>query len=461
MNPPRPLLDRSRDSESLPDSAAVAIITEICRFLRKNRVRGYLVGGFLRDRLLGSTSQDLDVVIEGARPRDLASHLSREMGFSRPVVFPRFKTALTVGQGMEIEVCQLQGDLEEDAHRRDFTVNCFYASLGAPVRSISDLTILDPSGRGRTDLRKRLLRTPVDPCYTIWLDPLRMMRALRLGAMRGFRMDPALRECIPRMVYLLSRVAAERIRAELETILLSSKVVSVFREMEALGVCGFLLPELSRTCAFDQSTPYHAYDLFTHTLKATANTPPDLVLRLAALFHDLGKPATRTMKGGRAVYYGHEELSEQMARRVMERLKFPKRIRERVAFLVRHHMIHYSEAWSDRAVRRFVRKMGPHLEAVLELAGADQKAQIPRARRPLPSEKLRKRIIDLEQSRSIHLAPPIGGHEIMAVLGIPEGPLVGRAKERLMDEASKRDRPMSREEAVKLVRKWFKKRSGR
>jgi len=256
-------------------------------------------------------------------------------------------------------------------------------------------------------------------------------------------------------------MAQERVRAELEMILLSKRVVSSFRAMQALGVCEIVLPELSRTYGFDQATPYHAYDLFTHTLKTTAKAPTDITLRLAALMHDLGKPATRSMKGGRAVYYGHQEISAQLAEEVLRRLKFPRRIRDRVLLLVRNHMIHYSRTWSDKAVRRFVRKMGPDLDKVLLLAEADQKAQVPGAHPDIPARGLRERIRALRESDGIHLELPVDGHEIMSVLGIDEGPLVGRAKNRLLEETSVRDRPMSRREAVEVLKKWAKSRKVR
>jgi putative nucleotidyltransferase with HDIG domain len=439
------------------DAGTNVIISEIRRFLRRNRAGGYVVGGFLRDWLLGRAPKDLDVVVEKVEPSDLAAHLHNRLGFSRPAVFPRFKTALTVGEEVEIEICQMQDGLEEDAARRDFTINCLYAEPDALLSSGAAAEILDPTGRGLEDLRRSLLRAPVDPCRTLWLDPLRILRALRLSATLGFRLDRDLGACIPRLVYLLNRIAQERVRTEIEGILLSRRVVSTFRRMQAMGVCDIVLPELALTHGFDQSTPYHAYDLFTHTLKTVASAPPDLVLRLGALLHDLGKPYTRSMKSGRAVYYGHQEVSAELAMRVMGRLRFPRRLRQRVAFLVRHHMIHYSKEWSDKAVRRFVRRMGPNLDAMLQLAEADQKAQIPGAGRGNAAGDLRKRISALGKRDSIHFALPIGGREIMSLLGIGEGPLVGKAKEKLLEEASTRDRPMGRGEAVEILKKWARR----
>jgi tRNA nucleotidyltransferase/poly(A) polymerase len=259
----------------------------------------------------------------------------------------------------------------------------------------------------------------------------------------------------------LSGIAAERVRNEIAMILLSRRVISTFRSMQTLGVCEIVLPELSRTSGFDQRTPYHAYDLFTHTLKTTANTPARIELRLAALLHDLGKPASLSMKEGRAVYYGHDDRSAQLAERVLRRLKFPGRIRDRVLFLVSNHMIHYSSDWSDKAVRRFVRKMGPHLDMMLLLAEADQRAQVRGGRRKNPAGELRERIDSLCEADAMHLRPPLDGHEIMSVLGIEEGPMVGEAKNRLLEEASARGKPMTRREAVSVLKKWSKSRKPR
>jgi poly(A) polymerase len=435
------------------DPGLARMLGEIRRFLRTKRTRGFVVGGLVRDRLLGVSSKDMDIVV-GTEPFDLAFHLHKRLGLSHPVIFPRFKTARTAGEGFTVEICGIQGTLAEDAARRDFTVNCLYVDLDAPVCR-SGSRIMDPTGKGLADLRRGLLRTPVDPCTTLWLDPVRILRALRFAATGGLKIAAPLRACIPRVVYLLDRVSKERVRGEIERILLSKRVISAFREMAALGICDVVLPELGRTYGFDQTTPYHAHDLFTHSLKATALVPPDLTLRLAALLHDLGKPDTRLMKGGRAVYYGHQDVSADLAVRVMQRLRFPRHVRERVAFLVRHHMIHYSRAWSDKAVRRFVRRMGHHLDAMLTLAEADQKAQVPGSGPDIPALHLRMRIRGLKEAGSINPRLPVDGREIMSVLGIEEGPLVGAAKKRLLEAVSESDRPLSREEALALLGKWL------
>jgi putative nucleotidyltransferase with HDIG domain len=448
----------------------VKLFARIRSFLRTRRMRGYLVGGFLRDILLGRDTGDIDIVLRGTAERsgkragtrpgertgpvDLAAYLHKDLGYSKPAVFPRFKTALTVSQDLKVEICDLNQDLRTDAAGRDFTVNCLYADVAELTGRMKRSMIKDPTGLGIGDLRAGVLRTPGDPCETMWLDPLRALRAVRFHATLGLRLDAALTESLPRVAYLLGRVSAERIRMELETIVTSRRITGAFDLMARTGILDITIPELGRTRGYSQSTPYHAYDLYTHTLKTVASTPPDLTLRLAALLHDLGKPDTRTLKTGRAVYYGHDDESARIAETVLRRLRFPRRVVSDVTFLVRHHMINYSSGWSDRAVRRLIRKMGRHLEPILTLVEADRKAQRPDPRLPESIRELRRRIRKLEAANLVEVGLPVSGHDIMAALGVKEGPIVGKAKAFLQEEALKRKRLMSRKQCVRLLKDW-------
>jgi poly(A) polymerase/tRNA nucleotidyltransferase (CCA-adding enzyme) len=414
-----------------------------------------VVGGFLRDLLRGSISDDLDIVVDGISPESVAHRLHKDLGFSQPVLFKRFGTALTVGRGINIEICRLEGDLESDAGRRDFTINCMYADIlkrGVFARS----AILDPTRRGVRDLKAGVLRAPSDPCLMLWLDPLRILRAIRFYAVFGFSIDKELLKAMPRMVYLLGRISPERIRTELEKTLLSGRVRSALRLMQRIGASDIILPELGRTHGFSQDTPHHAFDLFTHAARTAAHTPRDLTLRLAGLLHDLGKFDTRSYKRGRAVYYGHEAVSADTARTVLRRLKFPNRLTDEVTFLVKNHMINYSSDWSDKAVRRLVRRVGPHLEQVLALVEADCRAQRPEPGMIDGVRDLRKRIRVLGQDDLIHLDLPLDGRDIMEILGVEEGPAVGRAKDFLLDAAAGVTRPMTRQECVRLLKAWVK-----
>ncbi|MFH1311702.1 MAG: HDIG domain-containing metalloprotein [Candidatus Eisenbacteria bacterium] len=430
------------------------IVRHIRSFVKPRGAKAYIVGGFLRDLLLGRVSQDLDIVVDGIAPEIVAHRLHRDLGFSRPVVFKRFGTALTVGRGIEIEFCRLEGDLGTDADRRDFTVNCMYADISRRA-VFTPSAIVDPTSRGRRDLKAGILRAPSDPCLMLWLDPLRILRAIRFYAVLGFSIDRQLLKAMPRMVYLLGRVSPERIRTELETILLSGRLRSALSLMQRIGTGDLIYPELSRTYGFSQDTPHHAYDLFTHAARTAANTPRDLTLRLAGLLHDIGKYDTRTYRRGRAVYYGHEAVSAETAGTVLRRLRFPNRLTDDVVFLIRNHMINYSSDWTDKAVRRFVRRTGPRLEQVLALAEADCKAQRAEPGMTVGIKDLRRRIRALGQDDLIHLDLPVNGRDIMEILGVKEGPAVGRAKDFLLDAAAGRARPMTRQDCVRLLKAWM------
>lgn len=424
----------------------------------------FLVGGLIRDYLSGKPSWDIDLAVAGVDPLVIARAISSRFGLSRPVVYPRFKTVLVAGrlagdsgsgETIQVEICSLEGNLATDAARRDFTVNCLYLDLASfDRRRRSGVPVLDPTGLGLRDLDLRILRTPQEPASTIWSDPLRMLRAVRFHAIDGFRLDRRLVEMIDRMAYLLTRPAPERIRVELEKILSSPRPEGSLQLMQRLGINAVVLPEVAETYGFAQQTPYHAYDLFTHLVKTMAAAPPVVELRLAALLHDVGKLKTQLPKQDRMVYYGHEDVSRDVAASVTRRLRFSRRTAELVTFLVASHMIHYSSAWSDRAVRRFAQRMGSRLEDVLVLAEADRRAQGPGRGGGSLVRELRRRLRDLERQRGPGPELPLDGRDIMRLLEVGPGPLVGRAKAFLLEESLKRPRRISRAEAARILRAW-------
>lgn len=420
----------------------------------------YVVGGLLRDRLAGRQTDDLDLVVRGVAPGVVAGWLARLPGFSRPVVFPRFKTVLVAGRGLRIEVCRLQGDLDRDAARRDFTVNALYADLRG-LKGRAGLEVLDPTGLGLGDLRSKLIRTPADPYVTLWLDPLRMLRAVRFRAAMGFRLERDLVGAIGAMAYLIGRVSPERIRVELEKILVSRRLPAALGLLRRTGLLGLIVPELRATYDFDQATPHHAYDLFTHLVKTAGGTPPEVPLRLAGLLHDLGKTATASARPGRMVYYGHQEVSARQAAAIMERLRFSRRTTDLVAFLVGNHMINYSDDWSDKALRRLASRVGARLDNLLALAEADRRAQRPGAGAGTALASLRGRLDGLGEAGGLEPRPPLDGRQIMSVLGIAQGPLVGEAKAYLAERLLESGSPLSAARARDLLAAWYRERGGR
>ncbi len=433
------------------------LISDMARYLRARGATGYLVGGAVRDALMGRATADIDIALENIEPENLAAYLEKRRGFARPVAFKRTGTVYTNDGTTEVEISRMRGDPVRDALRRDFTVNCLYVKLAAGFRGVSRAAVIDPTGRGLRDLSAEKLTAYPDPFTPFASDPLRLLRAVRFRATLGLSIDGSLRGAMARTAYLISRSAAERVRLELERILLSGRVVSSFRLMHDAGLLEMVLPEVAATAGFEQGSPHHAYDLLTHTLKATAYVEPDLTLRLAALLHDTGKVGTRRRKGRRMVYYGHEMVSARAARAVLRRLRFPVRVSDDVVFLIENHMVNYSSAWTGAAVRRFVRKMGRRLDPVLTLAAADRRAHGADTGMGTPVAELRERIdrVTAEmQSRNLPFQPPLDGRQIMDALGIAPGPDVGRAKEYLYQAVLRRGRSVSPEEAKRLLMKW-------
>ena len=399
------------------------------------RVRAWVVGGYVRDRLLGRNHFDLDLVVEDGDAFALARRFAALAHAGPPVTFERFGTAQVTLPGRLVEFVDARAEsyapdsrkpdvrratLEEDLRRRDFTVNTLLMDLDGNVR--------DPLGR-RKDLEARLLRTPADPTRTFSDDPLRMLRAIRFAAELGFTLAPDL---LPAMRRLKSRlvppvISVERIADELRKMLVSDRprlALELLDESELLGV---ILPEIEACKGVPQSG-YHTHDVFGHTLLAVAATPPDLLLRVAALFHDSGKPATAR---GDGTFLGHEEVGARIAKEALERLRFAQKEIDVVVGLVRLHLrpVFYRSDWTEGAVRRLARDAGPLLDRLMALARADIAASA--YPEPEKLDELQARLDAVRAEHPSRLRPLISGEDIMRLRGIGPGPEVGRIKQKL------------------------------
>lgn len=398
-------------------------------------VRAWAVGGFVRDHLLGRGQPDLDVVVEEGDALQLAERFAQITGSRRPALFPRFGTAQVTWRGRQIEFVTARSEsylpdsrkpevrpatLREDLLRRDFTVNALLMDL--------DGNVLDPLG-GLRDLERKILRTPRDPLETFNDDPLRMLRAVRLAVQLDFELDPSL---LPAMRRLRERVrppvlSVERTNEELRKMLLSEHPARALELLDAGGLLEVLLPEVYACHGVEQGG-WHTYDVFGHTLETVRHTEADLVLRLAALFHDVGKPPTATPDGS---FHGHDAVGAELARQAMVRLRFSNAEVESVAQLVRLHLrpVFYSSDWGDGAVRRLAREAGPLLWKLVALARADIAASAYPYGDKLDELERRLRAV-LEETPS-RMRIPISGRDIMSARDLPPGPEVGRLKERL------------------------------
>jgi poly(A) polymerase len=292
-----------------------------------------------------------------------------------------------------------------------------------------DGQVHDRLGSAMADLEALVLRTPADPPQTFSDDPLRMLRAVRFAAQLGFQLDPGL---LPAMRAMKDRlvspvVSAERVADELRKMLLSDRPAEALDLLDQGGLLEVVLPELA-ACKGVKQGGYHTHDVYGHTLLAVRYTPPDLIVRLAALFHDVGKPVTAAPDGS---FTGHDLVGADMAEAALQRLRFPQRTIDRVTLLVRLHLrpVFYRSEWSDGAVRRLAREAGDQLDRLMLLARADLAASdYPHGEK---LDELQARLRAVLAETPSRMAAPVDGQDIMRVRGLAPGPEVGRIKDRL------------------------------
>jgi poly(A) polymerase len=350
--------------------------------------------------------------------------------------------------------------LEEDLARRDFTVNAMAARLPG-------YEIADPFG-GFDALQEKVLRTPGPPEQSFSDDPLRILRAARFVAQLGFTIADDVRAAMTEMAPRLQIVSAERITAELTKLMLAPDPVSGIDVLVQTGVADQVLPEVSKLRM--EADEHHRHkDVYHHSLTVLRQAielepryglEADLTVRLAALLHDIGKPATRSLlPDGRVAFHHHEVVGAKMARRRLTALRFPNHIVRDVSRLVELHLrFHgYGEGeWTDAAVRRYVRDAGPLLTRLHVLTRADcttrNRARAERLARAYDS--LEERIDELsEQEELARIRPELDGHDIMRILGLTSGPLVGEARRYLLELRITRG-PIGREQAAQELLRW-------
>ena len=398
-------------------------------------VTAYIVGGYVRDKLLGRPHANPDVVVEDGDALELARRFAELAGAPPPVTFERFGTAQVTLTGRLVEFVTARTEsyapdsrkpdvrratLDEDLLRRDFTINTLLIDLEGHIH--------DRLG-GRKDLEAKVLRTPTDPNQTFTDDPLRMLRGIRFAADLGFDLAP---ELVPAMRKLRSRLAppvisVERVSDELRKMLASPRPKRALELLDDAGLLEVVLPEIA-ACKGVAQSGWHTHDVFGHTLLAVEATPPDLLLRVAALFHDVGKPSTAK---GDGTFLGHEEVGATIARQALERLRFSQKEIDVVTGLIRLHLrpVFYSSEWTDGAVRRLARDAGPLLDRLMALARADIAASAYPDREKL--DDLQHRLDEVSREEPSRLAPLISGEEIMRIRAIGPGPEVGRIKQKL------------------------------
>jgi tRNA nucleotidyltransferase (CCA-adding enzyme) len=423
----------------------------------------YLVGGTVREILrgAGADSADEDYLATGIEYDDLVARLERfgsvnlvgkSFGVikftppSRPTVdvsLPRTEFSTGIAHRDFSVRFDPRLPVEKDLERRDFTVNSMALHLGTGL-------VVDPLG-GRGDLEKRLLR--VNRRDSFPEDPLRILRGVQIMARLEFSVEEETRADMRRNAPLLASVSAERVRDELNKLLeRAEKPSRGFVLMHEEGILSFVLPELEATFGVEQNE-FHPDDVFMHSLKSCDRSKPALHLRWSALLHDIGKKEMKRVVDGRTVFYRHEEASARDADAILERLRYPRELREKVVALVIHHMFNITDDWSDAAVRRFVVRAGrENLDDLLALREADGLSREDGAV-VAQNAAIRKRfdfVLASEAAFKIgDLA--IGGEDVMESLGIGEGPDVGRIMRMLLDAVLEHPEYNTREKLVSLA----------
>ena len=411
----------------------------------------YLAGGAVRDELMGIDPKDFDFVINmefgGIR---FARWATRKMGNykrgSNPVVYPKFGTAKfnLVGveykgfklDDMEIECVMprseeyeqgsrkptvFSGSLEDDVERRDFTTNSL-------LKNLTTGEILDLTGQGVNDIKKGIVQTPLDPDVIFSEDPLRMLRAVRFTMKYDWDLPLFMIRSMKSNASKLKQISVERVQEELNKMLMTDSPDRAIKLLQVTGLSRYVFPELDRLIKLEQNK-YHKEDAMEHTLSVVKGTPKKLTTRLMALFHDIGKEATKEVIGKEIHFYGHEKIGAEMTKEILTRLKYPNKIIDAVVKGVASHMkLKHggpdSFGATDKTLRKFKVNMGDHLEDVLNLIHADNIAHEAGFDMPNQIEAIRKRLDTLGVPQG-KLKLPINGGDIMKKFKLKSGKIIG------------------------------------
>jgi poly(A) polymerase len=431
------------------------------RFVKGSEWEGkvFIAGGYVRDDLIGTPSKDIDLVVTepngGVR---FAEWICQKIGAkseNNPVIFPRFGTAkfqlygaemvLQEGQyskyvdlsDVEFEAVMTRAEtytegsrkpdvefasLKDDAFRRDFTINSLMMDLCTGQ-------ILDLTGMGLRDLKDDVIRTAMDPDYIFQEDPLRMLRAVRFTVRLNGKLPLSMIKALKRNASKLSTISHERIQDELCKMLVTNHPSKALRLLQLTGLLDYALPELTHGVGMQQNH-YHKDDVFMHILAVVDGTPPILDARLGALFHDIGKPISRTEdEHGRVHFHGHEEKGAEITERAMRRLRFSNELVERISKVVALHMRvkksgEDGELATTKSLRKLRRDVGDDLDLLLTVMDADNKAHAEGHNLPNQIDGIRKRFEALKEE-TIRPTLPVNGHDVLAcAAGLKAGPWV-------------------------------------
>lgn len=417
-------------------------VFEIVGKLRAAGRYAWIVGGCVRDSLLGRSAQDWDVATE-ARPDELMKIFPRAI----PTGLRHGTVTLVMG-GRHYEVTTLRGEeaysdgrrpdavhfveeIENDLARRDFTINAIAVDPDSGA-------LIDPFG-GRQDLDAKIIRAVGDPLARFSEDGLRVLRAARFSATLEFDLAPATFRAIEPTLETFRKVSAERVRDEWMKTMKARRPSRAFEVMRASGILAVSCPELVEGVGVEQNK-WHAYDVWRHGMECMDHCVGDPILRIAALLHDVGKPRTRAYsdKTRDYTFYDHDRVGAEIADPICSRLRFSTEERQRIVALVRHHLFHY-DGWSDAAVRRWIRRVGKErVEDLYALGEADVRAKAdvidPALLQPLAALRAHVDKVLAEGAALSTRDLAINGSVLMKELGLAPGRIIGEILGALLEE---------------------------
>jgi tRNA nucleotidyltransferase/poly(A) polymerase len=441
------------------------ILKEVASIFNRNEKEVCLVGGAVRDMLLGKKASDWDLATN-ASPEDVISFFKYVIptGIKHGTV-----TVLYKGKSIEVTTYRTESDysdarhpdhieyaatIEEDLSRRDFTMNAIAVKL-------PQAELIDPFD-GQIDIKKKIIRCVGNPGERFSEDGLRPLRAVRFASQLQFTLDEDTKNTIPSSLEKTAKVAPERIQTELNKILMSNKPSIALRLMEETGLLCLILSELAECRNIDQKG-YHHFDVLDHSLlacDAAAAENTSLIIRLASLFHDIGKPLVRRMgDSGVWTFYNHERESSTITRMILNRLRYPNNTIERVCHLIEQHMFHYTEDWTDAAVRRFIIHVGEeNIRDMFALRCADAfglEAKPIDPRSLLPLQNRLEKILSQAKVQSLKdLA--VTGKDLID-LGIPAGKQIGIILNELLEAVVDDPELNNKEKLIEIAGKIFER----
>lgn len=414
----------------------------------------YIVGGCVRDILLDKQPKDWDITTS-ALPQDV------EKAFTSAYYNNKFGTVVILVEGEEVEVTTYRSEakytdkrhpdevkfgvsLEEDLKRRDFTIN----AMAYDGMNLIDLF------EGKEDLKKRIIRAVGDASERYQEDALRMMRAVRFAAQLDFEIENKTWQAVIENRKLIAAVSGERVRDELMKIISSDDPFYGVWLLRESGLQAVILPELDKNVGLTQNK-HHPYTAWFHAALSMAFTPSDdPLVRLAALLHDVGKPQTKQGEGPDATFHNHEIVSAKLARRIMLRLKFPKKEIDRVSHLIRHHMFYYNIGEiTDAGVRRILVRVGKdNLRDLIDLRIGDRLGSACAKAKPYKLVELEKRLAEVQKDPIDTNMLAVDGHDIMKLLDLPPGREIGAVLNKLLDEVLDDPKLNTREYLIKRAK---------